>query len=101
MKFQQFLLLKLMEECAEVQQRASKYMQFGQGEIEPGGKHTNEERLRFEINDLLSIIRLLEKGKIIPTPTKRDLENHILTKEMKVIYYANYSKNLGMIQKDV
>lgn len=60
MTFRQFVLLKLVEECAEVQKRATKSMQFGADEIEPNGTKDNAARLRLEINDLLAHIQLYE-----------------------------------------
>ena len=56
---QEQLLVILMEECAEVSQRASKALRFGL--TDPAGKepdqpYTNKDRLLMEINDLYAVI---------------------------------------------
>ena len=48
----------LMEECAEVQQRASKLLRFGIEEVQPGQPHSNADRLGHEIGDLLEVVAL-------------------------------------------
>ena len=57
----QHRLLKLMEECAEVAQRASKQMLFGKHEIQAGQTLANSERLRAEVLDVLLCIRFCER----------------------------------------
>lgn len=57
----QYYLLKLSEEAAEVSQMVSKTMQFGLDEIfTPIGK-TNQARLKDEINDFLAVIEVLNE----------------------------------------
>lgn len=46
------LLTILIEECAEVQQRATKALRFGLSEIQPGQPLTNAERLAREVGDI-------------------------------------------------
>lgn len=60
----------LIEECAEVQQRATKLLRFGRDEIQPGQPLTNAERLSKELGDLLTMIGMAEdlglvSGKIM------------------------------------
>lgn len=50
------LLYLLIEECAEVQQRATKMLRFGRDEVQRGQPHTNRIRLSHEIGDLREII---------------------------------------------
>ena len=57
----QHRLLKLMEECAEVAQRASKQMLFGKHEVQQGQSLSNAERLRSEVLDVLLCIRICER----------------------------------------
>jgi len=57
------LLTILMEECAEVQQAASKIKRFGADEgrdIAAKEYGNNTERLRYEINDLIAMIEMIE-----------------------------------------
>lgn len=50
------LLTILIEECAEVQQRATKALRFGLDEIQPGQPYTNKFRLGSEVGDLLEVL---------------------------------------------
>lgn len=50
-----------MEECAEVQHRASKALLFGLHDVESGESLDNIERLEVEYNDLLAIIGMLNR----------------------------------------
>lgn len=92
------LFLKLSEECAEVQQRISKLLQFGAGESEPGQELTNAERLRAEVNDLLSVIALLEGNGYLRWQTDADLREHKLAKAAKIEKYLTYSEELGLVK---
>lgn len=51
-------LLVLIEECAEVAQRATKAMRFGMREVQPGQELRNDERLSHEFGDLLTVAAL-------------------------------------------
>lgn len=53
---QREILEIIIEECAEVQQRATKALRFGLGEIQPGQPDTNSARLSGEIGDLSAIL---------------------------------------------
>jgi NTP pyrophosphatase (non-canonical NTP hydrolase) len=68
----QFLLLKLAEECAEVAQRAIKQMQFGKDEKQVDQPKSNAERLNDEITDLKVISYLLEIEREIPALTMEE-----------------------------
>lgn len=97
MKYNQFLLMKLMEECSEVAQRCSKLVQFGYDEVEKGQELTNHQRLQAEIYDLVSMIMMLNlnshnnscKFDLIPPPEE------FAKKQDKVNKYLKYSQELG------
>ncbi len=57
---QEHLLVILMEECAEVAQRASKALRFGLTEIQPGQALTNAQRIEYELGDLYTIHEMLK-----------------------------------------
>lgn len=57
----QFLFCKLAEEAAEVTHIAMKNQQFGMNETMPGQPFNNAERAHQEINDLLTIIDMLNE----------------------------------------
>jgi len=92
------LYVKLMEECAEVQQRASKLMQFTAGEKEPGQDKTNTERLMLEIYDLMAVIALMDVYGLI-TLAEADLKAHYTAKWQKIEKYLAYSQELGTVEK--
>jgi hypothetical protein len=64
------LLEIVIEECAEVQQRATKALRFGPREVQPGQPDDNVQRMSHEIGELLEIIdlaygrRLVDEGHV-------------------------------------
>lgn len=95
----QFLLLKLMEECAEISQRASKQIQFGKTESQNGQGLTNAERLKQELLDLASITRLLHENKELPEVEEEELEVAYEKKRVKMQKYLDLSHELGQLPK--
>lgn len=80
----QYLLIKLIEECAEVQQRATKALTFGIYETQAEGPSTNTRpetklnnnaRLVQEFTDLVAVAEMLNKhcprGTLLPLPISR------------------------------
>jgi precorrin-6x reductase len=63
--FEAELLTILIEECAEVQQRATKVLRFGIDEIQPGQFADNTQRLSYEVGDLLAVIDKCMDAKLI------------------------------------
>lgn len=93
MKREELLYIKLVEECAEVQKRALKLLQFGPDEREPKDgvlMPRNIECLTFEIEDLMSVILLL--GFCGPTTEQ------VKAKEQKIAHFADYSQQLGILE---
>jgi len=92
---QEQLLVILMEECAEVSQRASKALRFGL--TDPAGKepdqpYTNKDRLLMEINDLYAVIDMIfdKEGPYLSPMLIQD-------KKEKVEKYLKLSKKLGLL----
>lgn len=54
-----------IEECAEVQQRATKSLRFGVMEVQPGQPCTNAERLGEEVGDLLEVLDMMMNAQLI------------------------------------
>lgn len=54
--FEREVLTVLIEECAEVVQRATKALRFGIEESQPGQQEKNWQRLGYEIGDLQATI---------------------------------------------
>jgi len=77
------ILLILMEECAEVTQRASKCIRFGGVE--------NDAELEKEIGDILCMIELLNQDKVISLEKcyeQSEVKKEKL-KKFSTIYYDN------------
>lgn len=53
------LLVIVMEECAELAQRASKALRFGLSEVQPEQALTNVERIVGEYSDLAGVMEML------------------------------------------
>ena len=93
---EEHLLTILIEECAEVQQRATKALRFSMTDpngTEPGQELTNETRLYYEINDLLAVITLLGEER------QKQYSNFSLQQEKmeKVEKYLKLSQKLGKL----
>lgn len=63
--YERELLTILIEEAAEVQQRATKLLRFGATEVQPGQSHTNAQRLTSEIGDMACMVGLLADRGIV------------------------------------
>lgn len=96
----ELLLVQLMEECAEVAQRASKALRFGLNEVEPNQKGpiplTNENRLAYEIADLrVTVNKIADEGGLRTTI----MPSQLVAKREKIEKYLNYSKELGILKE--
>lgn len=62
------ILTILIEEAAEVQQRATKMLRFGVAEVQPGQPLSNSERLSDEIGDFNAVLHMAwEQGLVSQT----------------------------------
>lgn len=68
---QREILVILIEEAAEVQQRATKALRFGLQEVQPGQACTNVERLSLEVGDLLEMIFLAQDTGLLDSKAVR------------------------------
>jgi len=98
MNRKEHLLVILAEECNEVGQRATKALRFGVNEIQPGtSNENNAERLKYEYNDLIAIVEILqEEGVLPPEMFSREM---IDKKKERVKYFLEYSKKIGTLQE--
>ena len=106
MNERQYLLIKLIEECAEVAQRATKALTFGMYEIQsqgpstntrPEAKLNNNERLCQEFTDLIAIATMLNEHLAKPLSTTDWAAQD--DKIEKVQKYMEYSRSLGTLDK--
>ena len=112
MNKEQFLLMKLAEECAEVAQRAIKSMQYGSQQVWKGGEVpggigpsdaglNNAQRLTNELTDLTVMCELLEElGAITPPPQEFEFEKTKQAKIAKLNKYLAFSRELGALDGD-
>ena len=59
------LLEILIEECAEVQQRATKALRFGLKEVQPGQNLNNIERMSEELGDVFCVLEHCKKADLL------------------------------------
>jgi NTP pyrophosphatase (non-canonical NTP hydrolase) len=91
----EYLLSCLIEECAEVIQRATKAQRFGLDEIQPEQSLTNEARLRIEVADAFATVLLLaDEGVNLEPP-----DEMVRAKMAKVKKFMDYSREQGCLHK--
>lgn len=82
--YERELLTVLMEECAEVQQRASKLIRFGRDEVQPGQALTNKTRLSHELGDLTAVVRMAEEVGLVDPTT---IDAQVVIKKEKLAWF--------------
>lgn len=95
MNLQEYLLVSLAEECAEVAQRATKALRFGINEIQPGQPYPNGMRLMDELDDLLLIVKMLQDDGHLPTSSS-DIES----KRQKVFRFMDFAEECGKLTQE-
>lgn len=63
--YERELLTILIEEAAEVIQRATKLLRFGATEIQPEQSFSNRERLSLELGDMAAVLTLLAERELV------------------------------------
>ena len=90
-------LVLLMEECAEVAQRASKQLRFGRDEVQPGQSLSNGERLREELLDVYACVEfLVEAGEVEPID-RAHVVLHMANKEQRIASMLALSRTQGRL----
>jgi len=92
MNTEQYLLVKLAEEAAEVAQIAIKCAQFGLTEVYPEAGTPNVDRLFGEMNDLLGVFAVLHLEEVFSWLPD---QSQITAKKDKIYKYLEYSRSLG------
>lgn len=100
MTLQQYHLVKLSEEAAEVAQIALKAAHFGLSERHPERTENNAQRIYAELNDLLAMVHRL--GEVSNGEFFFDIgqPDHVaISKKLeKVQRYLAYSQSLGLVE---
>lgn len=89
-----YLLVCLMEECAEVQHACAKALRFGLDDHHPSKGMSNVEDLMKELDDVYAIVALLQDEGI-------ELDGslgRIIEKKAKVSAYMKYSEERGKLE---
>jgi len=105
------LLTVLIEECAEIQKRATKALRFGIDDHDPTFKDskTERERLDDELHDLFAVIEMLaDRGALMrgSRPSIPSLSSVVLDREKirakkdKVSRFFEYARERGCLEID-
>lgn len=97
MNKQEYLLVKMAEEAAEIAHACHKSLTFGLQSFQNEGDLTNQMELEKELTDLLAMIKMLQDAGIIGIVGRKE---GILAKEQKVLRYMELSKKLGVLKED-
>ena len=99
---QEYLLVKLAEECAEVAQQAAKALVFGVDEIQHDQPLTNAERIWQEFADLCAIVGMLQDEHVLPCgyTDKMRFREMVEEKREKVGRYMTVSRERGCLEED-
>ena len=90
----ELLLTILAEECAETAHRASKAIRFTPEEIQDGQNLTNAERIKYEFNDIVAVMEILQEQEFFTSIVDRFA---IERKKDKLRQYMEYSESLGVV----
>ena len=88
--YERELLTILIEECAEVQQRATKSLRFGPTEVQPGQSLSNNQRLARELGDLYAVASLAEEAGLL---NPREIDDAIREKHRKLKKFMQTRKS--------
>lgn len=94
---QQWLLVKLCEECQEVSQRVTKALTFGIAEVQEGQELNNSDRISEELADLILIYKMLiNEGVLAEVPY--DYNVKLNKRESKVERWFRYAQQEGIVE---
>lgn len=98
----EYLLNKLMEECAEVIQIASKYKSFGPDSYNPNdpAKATNKTLLGKEIIDIMAVVSMIGNEGLLPITSGKEANDAIERKVAKVEFYMGASRECGCLEPE-
>lgn len=92
---EQYLLVKVSEECNETGQRAAKCLCFGMDEKQEGQDLYNFQRLIYEFNDIVAVMELLFEKYPQNNPVDRVMVD---AKKDKLRKWMEYSVKQGTLQ---
>lgn len=94
----EYLLVCVVEECAEVQKEAMKCLRFGMDNCLSSDAPANKQLLLTEMMDLVAVIDMLSSE----FPTMRETEDEVVEKfiqekKAKVEKFMEYSRSIGRV----
>lgn len=92
-----YLLVCLIEECAEIIQRACKAIRFGMDEVQPGQNLNNLDRISGEVDDFLGVAKMLEVEDCMVLHSDRIA---IEKKVAKVNQFMGLSRDRGLLEPE-
>lgn len=101
MNLPEHLLTCLSEECVEVSKDIHKALRFGLDDrnvLDPTGP-TNRERIIEELNDLMTVIVMLEDEQILPRDWSSISAQSV--KRNKIRKFIQYAKDVGALRAPV
>lgn len=98
MNLTEMLLDKLMEECAEVIQRAAKANRFGLDEVQSGQDKTNRTRLVEEVLDVAAVLKYLQELQVIPYTWEVNTPAEVAKRRDRIEWYLQHSRAQGTLQ---
>lgn len=100
MNIENYLLVCLMEECAEIQQAVAKSIRFGLDDHHPDRENqTNQDELLEEFYQCVAVIEMLQEKNILNELSESKIERIKINKKNKVNKYINYSKEKGQLSQ--
>ncbi len=99
MNTQEYLLVCLMEEAAEIQKAASKCLRFGFDSVGPNETQSNVVHLIDEINDLHGVVACLAAAELHPLLNDNIISvDKMEAKAKKLDQYVCYSYDTGCLK---
>jgi hypothetical protein len=95
---EQYLMICIIEEHAEVIQRLTKAIRFGMNEIQPGQEFDNKYRISYELAQLNASIDTLLEEIDHNAFYSTDYDKHFQEKKKKLKKYMQYSQQLGILE---
>lgn len=101
MNRREYLLNKLIQECAEVIQAATKCKEFGMLDIWPIGSTTNEDKLQTEYLELTAVMAMVKEECLATPEFSVEKSREIMIKKVdKVNHWSEYSRERGCLTED-
>lgn len=93
MNKEQYLFMKIAEECSELSQIALKTAQFGLDSCHPDTGKSNLKRLQEEYTDVLAVLEMAVEETNVPF-----VIGDIEAKKRKVNHFYSISKEIGKVE---